>query len=193
MIYFIADTHFGHENVIKFCDRPFACADEMNEALISNWNERVNGSDTVYIIGDMFFRCREPESILKRLRGKKHLIVGNHDTEWMSKVDTDKYFRSVNLMLEMTDGTRSITLCHYPLFSWKHHMRSFMIHGHIHNNTDMDFWPLLASRENVLNAGVDINGFRPVTFNELMANNAEFKLKNNPSDHATENSLKPEE
>ena len=47
MIYFIADTHFGHENVIKFCDRPFACADEMNEALISNWNERVNGNDTV--------------------------------------------------------------------------------------------------------------------------------------------------
>lgn len=76
MIYFIADTHFGHENVIKFCDRPFACADEMNEALISNWNERVNGNDTVYIIGDMFFRCREPESILKRLRGKKQLKSG---------------------------------------------------------------------------------------------------------------------
>ncbi len=182
MIYFIADTHFGHENVIKFCDRPFACADEMNEALISNWNERVNGNDTVYIIGDMFFRCREPESILKRLRGKKHLIVGNHDTEWMSKVDTDKYFRSVNLMFEMTDGAHAITLCHYPLLSWKHQMRSFMIHGHIHNNTDMDFWPLLVSRENVLNAGVDINGFRPVTFNELIANNAEFKQRNASSE-----------
>ena len=100
----------------------------------------------------------------------------------MSKVDTDKYFRSVNLMLEMTDGARAITLCHYPLLSWKHQMRSFMIHGHIHNNTDMDFWPLIASRENVLNAGVDINGFRPVTFNELIANNAEFKQRNASSE-----------
>ncbi|MBR3298155.1 MAG: metallophosphoesterase [Clostridia bacterium] len=193
MIYFIADTHFGHENIIKSCGRPFTCANEMNEALISNWNERVKLTDSVYVIGDMFFRCREPESILKRLRGKKHLIVGNHDADWMKKVDMNKYFRSVNPMIEMSDGAHAITLCHYPLLSWNHEKRSFMIHGHIHNTTDLDFWPLLVSRENVLNAGVDINGFRPVTFNELMANNVEFKLKNNSSDHATENSLKPEE
>lgn len=54
MIYFIADTHFGHENVIRFCSRPFSCAAEMDEALIKNWNRRVCGHDTVYIVGDMF-------------------------------------------------------------------------------------------------------------------------------------------
>lgn len=55
MIYFTADTHFGHENVIRFCDRPFSSANEMDEAMIANWNARVKGDDTVYVLGDMFF------------------------------------------------------------------------------------------------------------------------------------------
>ena len=50
MIYFTADTHFGHENVIRFCDRPFSSANEMDEAMIANWNARVRGNDTVYIL-----------------------------------------------------------------------------------------------------------------------------------------------
>ena len=79
MIYFTADTHFGHANIVKMCQRPYLDVDAMNEAMIAAWNERVQGNDTVYIIGDMFFRCADPESILKRLKGKKRLIVGNHD------------------------------------------------------------------------------------------------------------------
>lgn len=70
---------------------------------------------------------------------------------------------------------RSLTLCHYPMLSWKHAKRSYMIHGHIHNDTRADFWPLIAARENVLNAGVDINSFKPVTFDELLENNRHFK------------------
>lgn len=131
MIYFTADTHFGHYNVIRFCDRPFASAEEMDEAMIQNWNDRVTGNDTVYILGDKF--------------------------------------------LETSDGKRSLTLCHYPMLSWKHAKRSYMIHGHIHNDTRADFWPLIAARENVLNAGVDINSFKPVTFDELLENNRHFK------------------
>lgn len=56
-------------------------------------------------------------------------------------------------------------------------MRSYMIHGHIHNDTSADFYPLIAARENVLNAGVDINGFRPVTFEELLENNRRILKK----------------
>lgn len=87
MIYFTADTHFGHYNAIRFCDRPFASAEEMDEAMIQNWNDRVTGNDTVYILGDMFFRSTNAEGILKRLKGKKRLIVGNHDGSWMTKFD----------------------------------------------------------------------------------------------------------
>lgn len=56
MIYFTADTHFWHENIIRFCNRPFTCAAEMDEALIANWNSRVKGNDIIYILGDMFLR-----------------------------------------------------------------------------------------------------------------------------------------
>jgi len=184
MIFFTADTHFGHSNCVWMCERPFADVHEMDEALIAAWNARVKGNDTVYIVGDMFFRCDDPKSILMRLKGKKRLILGNHDGSWTGKVDLPKYFVSVDTMLETTDGKRAITLCHYPMLSWKHAMRSFMIHGHIHNDTRMDFWPLLCKRDNVLNAGVDINGFQPVTFDELLENNRRWK-----QDHGGENKL----
>lgn len=135
----------------------------------------MRGNDTVYVVGDMFFRCPDPESILKRLKGKKRLIVGNHDSTWMSKVDMGRYFLSVDSFLETSDGAHALTLCHYPMVTWKHTIRSYMIHGHIHADTGADFWPLLRCRENVLNAGVDVNGYRPVTFDELVENNRKFK------------------
>ena len=175
MVYFTADCHFDHANIIRFCDRPFSSVQEMNEVLIDNWNRKVTGNDTIYILGDLLYRSADPEAILKRLHGKKHLIIGNHDNSWMKKVDLNKYFLSTALMEETTDGRHILTLCHYPLFSWNHQSRSFMIHGHIHNDTDLDFWPLLLTRDNVLNAGMDINGFQPVTFDEMLYNNRMFK------------------
>lgn len=179
MVFFTADTHFGHENVIRFCDRPFASVEEMNETMIRNWNERVTDKDTVYILGDMFFRCKieTVEDILKRLKGQKYLIVGNHDGSWMSKMDYKKYFVNVQPFLETNDGQNTFVCCHYPMLSWRHQARHnfYMIHGHIHNDTAMDFWPLLVARERALNAGVDLNGFKPVTLAELIENNRIFK------------------
>ena len=175
MYYYIADTHFGHENILKLCDRPFGSIDEMNEALIAAWNERITGNDTVFILGDLFYRCGDPEPILQRLKGKKRLIIGNHDASWTDRVELERYFVSVDNFLESTDGVRAITLCHYPLLTWKHKKRTYMVHGHIHRDRESDFFPLLAVRERVLNAGVDINGFRPVTFEEMQENNRIFK------------------
>lgn len=175
MIYFTADTHFGHENVIRFCSRPFASAEEMDEVMIENQNSRVRGNDTVYILGDMFFRSVNAEEILNRLKGKKHLIVGNHDGSWMTKLDASQYFVSIDKFLEVSDGQHTMTTCHQPLLSWNHAMRTYMIHGHIHNDTKADFWPLIAACDNILNAGADINGFMPVTFDEMLENNRRFK------------------
>lgn len=119
MIYFTADTHFGHANIVRMCERPYPDVDTMNEAMIAAWNERVHGNDTVYIVGDMFFRCADTESILKRLKGKKRLIVGNHDGSWIGKVDLERYSLSVDHFLEVSDGTHALTLCHYPMLTWK--------------------------------------------------------------------------
>ncbi len=190
MVYFISDTHFGHKNVLKLCNRPFETIEEMDETIIKNWNDRVRGNDTVYIIGDMFFRCDDPESILKRLHGKKHLLVGNHDGSWIHKVNTAQYFQSISHMRETSDGKHALTLCHYPLLSWNYQKKSYMIYGHLHANTDVDYMPLIFSRPHMLNAGVDINGFRPVTFNELVENNREFiekSIKCCPSESNSEN------
>ena len=176
MIYFTADTHFGHANIIKFCNRPFSDVHEMNEYMISAWNSRVGKNDTVFIIGDMIFRsATTPEEILSRLKGKKRLIMGNHDHGWLTHINSDKFFESVDTMLEYATGERNFVMCHYPLVSYRHDSKWYMIHGHIHNDTNLDFWPLLKSRPLVLNAGADINNFMPVTFEEMLVNNARFK------------------
>jgi calcineurin-like phosphoesterase family protein len=175
MVFFIADPHFGHENIIRLCGRPFSSVREMDEAMVSAWNSRVEGKDTVWILGDMFYRCENPEAILWRLKGKKRLILGNHDGSWTDRVELSLFFESVDTLLETTEEGREMTLCHYPLLTWNQPTRTWMIHGHIHNDVSADYWPLLRGRENVLNAGVEINGYRPVTFDELLANNAAFK------------------
>ncbi len=177
MIYFIADAHFGHENIIELCNRPYNNIQEMNFDMIQKWNRKIENNDTVYALGDMLFRCDNPEYILSQLNGQKHLIVGNHDGSWMTKVDVSKYFDSVNTLLETSIGTVGATLCHYPLVTWKHQQNTYMIHGHIHNDTNSDFWQILRSNPRILNAGADINGFEPVTLEELIKNNEEFKRK----------------
>lgn len=179
--FFISDTHFWHENALGFEGRDFSSVEEMNETIINNWNSRVKGNDTVYIMGDMFYRAKpeDVEAVLLRLKGKKRLVRGNHDGSWIDKIDWKQYFVSIDYMLEVDDGQRALTLCHYPLLTWKHQLRSYMIHGHLHVDTSDDFWPLIRSRERLLNAAVEINGFSPVTFDELVENNRIFK-ENHP-------------
>lgn len=103
--------------------------------------------------------------------------IGNRDRSWINKVDLNRYFVSVDTLLEISDGKHVLTLRHYPLLIWKHAQKSYMIHGHIHANTTANFFPLLCQRPNVLNAGVDINGFVPVAFDELVENTDNFKSK----------------
>lgn len=85
-VWVISDTHFNHKNILKFEDkegnkvRPFSSLDEMNELMIENWNRVVKTNDKVYHLGDVFFGSPDDaKKILKRLNGKKRLIVGNHD------------------------------------------------------------------------------------------------------------------
>lgn len=173
MIFYTADLHFGHANIIKHCGRPFADAAEMDEALIANWNARVTNGDTVYIIGDLMFYLEcPPTDYLDRLKGKKHLIIGNHDSCWMKKANCNQYFESVSNMTVINNGKCKITLCHYPMMAFD---GEFLIYGHIHNNTNNAYWPLLKTMENALNAGVEVNGYQPVTFDELVENNAVFR------------------
>ena len=187
MTYFTSDQHFGHFNIIRLSHRPFASADEMDETMIAKWNAKVKADDTIYVLGDLFFRSANVEPILNRLNGSKHLVLGNHDHSWTGRVRLADYFESVQTMKEIDVCGAPATLCHYPMLSYPQARRGYMIYGHIHNNTGDDYWPLIMRRPRMLNAGVDVNGFEPVTFEELVSNNAAFRQRH--ADTAQNNPL----
>ncbi len=79
-IFVTSNTHFNHKNIIKYCHRPFKDVEEMNEAIISNWNNSVTNDDIIYHLGDFCFGAKEElKQIFNRLNGQKYLIMGNHD------------------------------------------------------------------------------------------------------------------
>ena len=79
MNFYISDMHYGHANILRLCNRPFSDVYEMNKALIQNWNSAVTPYDTVYIVGDVAWNVTEAIEFMHNCRGKKVLIVGNHD------------------------------------------------------------------------------------------------------------------
>ena len=80
-VFFTADPHFGHTNIIRYENRPFASAEEMDQELIRRWNETVSPEDTVYLLGDFSFYGKEKSTeILSALQGHIRLVMGNHDT-----------------------------------------------------------------------------------------------------------------
>ena len=81
--YFTADQHFGHDNIIRYCDRPYHSVGEMNAALVANWNALVGPADTVHVLGDVAMGRREESlPLVGSLAGRKILYPGNHDRCW---------------------------------------------------------------------------------------------------------------
>ena len=111
--YFISDCHFGHKNIIKYCNRPYSSIEEMDEDLINRWNKKVHKNDIIYIVGDLFyFSIENAKSVLDRLKGRKHLIRGNHDDFFLKQINPDRYFVSISLYNEISLGKNKLTLCH---------------------------------------------------------------------------------
>lgn len=153
----------------------------MNNFLIEKWNRKVNEDDEVYILGDLSFRSGVNVGYyLKQMKGKKRLICGNHDNNWQKNIkDMYQYFETVSNMEVIKLGDKLVTLCHYPMLEWNGSRRavdqatskSWLIHGHIHNSKDGTYEYIRDNLPCALNAGVDINDYEPVTFEELMQNN----------------------
>ena len=158
-IFFSADHHFGHKNVLKYCpNRKFASIQEHDESLIERWNERVRPKDFVFHLGDFGFNPEYNVSILKRLHGKKYLISGNHDDQnlnddafrecWEGIYNT---YHEINVMF---GGRKTlIVLCHYPLASWKGIFHgAFNLHGHVHSTPENQKLPKKKHRKDI---GID--------------------------------------
>lgn len=175
-IWFTSDLHFGHANIIKYCRRPFGGVDEMDYALIQNWNERVTEDDYVYVLGDFSFHRRERTTqILRSLRGKKILLPGNHDGAWLSKTGGWEGLLSqgdlVTLPVVHTlvcGWIASFGYCpcsvrarvsHYP----PNHASlpsEYFLHGHSHGTKAI-------TAPGVYDVGVDANNYAPVRWEDI--------------------------
>lgn len=169
MIFYTADLHFHYKPFLP--GRPFASVEEMDEAMIRLWNETVTDEDTVYVVGDVGYNGGYvPGDALGRLQGRKHLIRGNHDTGFENAPKLFDYFETVTDFNEIDDGETHILLCHYPILYRK---RGYMIHGHLHQTRGPEY-DILRQMPRMLNAGVDVNFYRPVTLAQLVENNRAF-------------------
>src|SRR5579863_2896472 len=116
--WFTSDTHFGHTNIIRYCNRPFKDAGEMDRAMVENWNALVKPEDTIYHLGDVSFSSPDrTKHILSNMNGHKILILGNHDrSEFKMKTwGFDEVYLAQSLVLgNVTDGIVHFNLSHYP-------------------------------------------------------------------------------
>lgn len=176
MILYTADIHFGHSNVIKFDNRPFANREEMDNEIICRWNKRVSSEDHVYILGDFCYRSdKAPDYYLKKLKGHKHLIIGNHDSELMQNEVAVSLLDSIEQIMVIKDEDKKICLCHYPMAEWYGYYKGYYhIYGHIHGRKN-EAYDFFREKDHALNAGCMLNYYVPVSFNELLINNQIFK------------------
>lgn len=155
MIWFTADTHFNHKNIIKFCNRPFSNVEEMNSSLIINWNSKVRMEDTIYHLGDFGFG--EVKPILGKLNGKIVLMRGSHEK---SALQYRNWFKEIHSLLEIRQHDPSIILCHYAMRVWsKSHYNSWHLYGHSHGRLS----PIGKSWD----VGVDNNNFFPLSLTDI--------------------------
>jgi hypothetical protein len=133
-VFLVSDTHFGHAGVCRFTRadgvtklRPWTDPDEMDEAMVKAWNERVKPTDKVYHLGDVVIN-RKALGILHRLNGDKVLIRGNHDI--FRDEDYRVHFRELRAYHVM-DG---MILSHIPVHADSLGRFGVNIHGHLHAN-----------------------------------------------------------
>jgi calcineurin-like phosphoesterase family protein len=136
--FFTSDTHFYHENIIKYCNRPFSSVEEMNEKLIENWNSVIGKNDIVWHLGDFCFGQKDNISkIIPKLNGRINLVMGNHDHQKV-KFYYDMGFNRVYDRQVIINGF--YILSHTPLQFLNDNCPFFNIYGHIHDSPMYNTW-----------------------------------------------------
>lgn len=161
-VFLISDTHFFHNNILNFEKeaRPFSCVEEMNEALVNNWNSVVGKRDTVWHLGDVIFGGRKNFWILDRLNGNKNLILGNHDNEDI-RVYLEK-FRKIEAVKKY-DG---YLLSHVPIHPGQFYRFKGNVHGHLHSKLVMMEHRAVADNRYV-NVSCEHTNLSPIAWEEV--------------------------
>ena len=173
MFFVTSDTHFGHANIIKYCNRPFSNTHEMNERLIANWNDVVSPGDVIYHLGDFGFGLGVIRKIIPKLNGRIKFIWGNHDRDIQKAVKNgiwdispDK-FEILGHYHEMKYSGCHFCLFHYPISEWNRcHHGSIHLCGHSHGSNRMSNPKTTVVRK--LDIGVDCWSFKPVSLDDVL-------------------------
>lgn len=154
-IWAISDTHFGHANIIKYCNRPFKSTEEMDDTIIKNWNSVVKDGDIVYHLGDVYMG--KTPGFLSNLKGRKRLILGNHDNgkdqllqKTFQKIDVWRMFPEFGLLLTHVPVSLNTLSEKCPV----------NVHGHIHNDDK-------AYGKQYRNVSVEVVNYTPVNIETL--------------------------
>ncbi len=178
-IWFSSDHHFGHANIIKYCNRPFENTHEMNVAMEAAWNRVVQPEDIVYYIGDFAMNMHFVPSWSNKLHGRKILIAGNHDKCWKKLVGTrwhthylDAGFEDIATEMHLEIAGETVLLNHFPYRNQSDPEQKYfadrpvdnggwLIHGHIHQH-----WKVNRKQ---INVSVDVWNFEPVSLESIVA------------------------
>lgn len=169
--YFTSDSHFGHANILRYCNRPFSSIQGHDEALIANWNAKITKNDIVYHLGDFCFgKAADALRILGRLNFREFKFVwGNHDRA-MESLSNTNYPRNVYFLGDQREvriplcfkQSQKIVLNHYAMRIWdKSHFGAYHLYGHSHGSLPDD--PNSLS----FDVGVDCHNYSPISFEEV--------------------------
>jgi calcineurin-like phosphoesterase family protein len=154
-----SDQHFGHFNIIKYCNRPFETLEDMNEILLHNWNSTIRPKDKVYFLGDLAFgKNSKTDDWLEQLNGDITFFVGNHDASNDIEFVTCAIVKLGDIPFYMTHDPGNV-----PDF-W----RGWVIHGHHHNNLPNEY-PFVNSYAKTINVSVELTNYTPINKVPLLA------------------------
>ena len=187
-VFFTSDLHFGHENAIRFDNRPFKTVEEMDEELIRRWNAKVGKGDLVYVLGDMIWKSGngQAEQLIRRLNGQIILIKGNHD-RFLHNAKAKNALAGVkdrdDICVTLEDGTkRRCILSHdfIPMY-YGHRHQAIHLHGHSHQTDESVFEFMIQAllreqglKPEIYNVGCMYWNYEPVTLDEIIANRHEL-------------------
>ena len=193
--FFTSDTHFGHRNILQYCNRPFSSVEEMDEHMIRVWNETVGVEDTIFHLGDFsFYNTTESKRIIDRLNGHKILVAGNHDKREIKEL-FDEVYNQFDFIKDAVDHfapslTRNLRFQHTPKISSPDCNFRHILVGHVHTN-----WASLTSvipsdrglvYNYYINVGIDV-WKRPISIERIMdefMNMEKIKDLSYPVNHA---------
>lgn len=171
-IYFSSDLHFCHNKSFLYEPRGFSSVEEMNEAIVNNWNRIVKPEDTVYLLGDVILNDIEKGyQYFNALNGYINIILGNHDGK--TKIDLFKRISNVNIMgyaWLLQYHKFNFFLSHYPSITSNYDdkdlkKRTINLHGHSHQTNNF----LFPDNPFIYHVGLDSHNCTPITIDEIIS------------------------